>query len=35
MKLKELLQVINTSNYLGIHVLIDNGEDYEIIYAAD
>lgn len=32
MKLKELLQVLNTSNYLGIHELIDNGNDYEMIY---
>lgn len=32
MILKELLQVINTSNYIGIHELIDNGNDYEIIY---
>lgn len=32
MKLKELLQVLNTSNYIGMHELIDNGNDYEIIY---
>lgn len=32
MKLKDLLQVINASNYLGIHELIDNGNDYEMIY---
>lgn len=32
MKLKELLQVLNTSNYLGMHELIDNGNDYEMLY---
>ncbi len=32
MKLKELLQVLNTSNYIGMHKLIDNGNDYEMIY---
>lgn len=32
MKLKELLQVLNTSNYIGMHELIDNGNDYEMIY---
>lgn len=32
MKLKELLQVLNTSNYIGMHELIDNGNNYEMIY---
>lgn len=32
MRLKELLQVLNTSNYIGMHQLIDNGNDYEMIY---
>ena len=32
MKLKELMQVINACNYLGIHEMIDNGNDYEMIY---
>lgn len=32
MKLKELLQVLNTSNYIGMHELIDNGNDYEMLY---
>lgn len=32
MKLKELLQVLNTSNYIGMHQLIDNGNDYEMLY---
>lgn len=35
MKLKELLQVLNLSNYLGIHELIENGNDYEIIYTGE
>lgn len=32
MKLKELLQVLNTSNYIGMYELIDNENNYEMIY---
>lgn len=32
MKLKELLQILNTSNYIGMHELIDNRNDYEMLY---